>query len=289
MSCVKSASLLCSVLFPFLVTAATQAAESPGEEAADVAADTAKDEEPSPAGESTKGSAAAGESSPWVEEENVDYRFVGLRARMAYIPEWMFGLFGADGGRAVIAPSFGPEYVTRRDGFEVDTWLTFTSYGMGDTPFKASSDPDTSYEIVRSEIKTLAVGADFLWTKPLNDKGLSLAYGMGAGIGVVFGNLYRNQSYPPSGQPGDPEDYVKCPGPGGAHGDYCDNENDHYGDFTESNWINGGAKPVLFPWVAVPQVGLRWKASRQLVLRFDTGLSFPGPFFLGVSGQYGLM
>jgi hypothetical protein len=301
MGCVKSASLLFSVLSPFVLIGVAHGAETPGDEAGGKAGDEAgdeaegiaQDEDRAPAGEAEDDRVAKGgakpESSPWVEEENQDYRFVGLRARMAYIPEWMFGLFGADGGKGVVVPSFGPEYVTRRDGFEVDTWLTFASYGMGDTPFKASSDPDTSYEIVRSEIKTLTVGADFLWTKPLNDKGLSLTYGMGAGIGVVFGSLYRNQSYPPNGQPGDPEDYVKCPGPGGAHGDYCDNENDHYGDFTESSWINGGAKPVLFPWVAVPQVGLRWKASRQLVLRLDTGLSFPGPFFLGVSGQYGLL
>lgn len=225
---------------------------------------------------------------PWHEAENEKYTFVGLRARMIYIPTFMFDLFQADGGKAVLAPSFGPEYVTRRNGFEVDTWLTYTSYGMDDAPFKAKSDPDAAYEIVNSELKAITVGADFLWTHPLNDKGLSLMYGAGAGIGLVFGDLRRNQAYPPDGQPGDPEEYEKCPGPN-MFGDYCDDDNDHYGDYTEPSWLDGGSKPLLFPWIALPQVGLRWKPSRQFVLRVDTGLSFPGPFFFGVSGQYGLL
>jgi hypothetical protein len=229
------------------------------------------------------------ETSPWVELENEDYRFIGLRARLIYVPEFMFGLFGADGGKAVLAPSIGPEYVTRRNGFEVATWLTFTSYGMDDAPFKASSDPDVAYEIVKSEIKTITVGADFLWTHPLNEKGLSLTYGGGAGIGVVFGKLYRNQAYPPSGQAGDPETYVKCPGPDPAYGGYCATDNDHYGDYAEPSWLDGGAKPLLFPWIALPQVGLRWKPSRHFAMRLDTGLSLPGPFFFGLSGQYGLL
>lgn len=232
---------------------------------------------------------SASTEDPWIEHDNRDYTFVGLRMRIIHIPKFMFGLFQADGGAPVTAPSIGAEYVTRRDGFEVDTWLTFTSYGMDDAPFKSSSDPDEAYEIVSSEIKTLTIGADFLWTKPLNDKGLSLVYGAGAGIGVVFGALRRNQSYPANGVPGDPEDYLACPRANYDSGNYCDTENDHYGDYEEPNWINGGSKPVLFPWIAIPQVGLRWKASRKFVMRLDTGLSLPGPFFLGVSGQYGLL
>jgi len=200
----------------------------------------------------------------------------------------MFDLFQADGGRAVWAPSIGAEYVTRRNGFEVDWWLAYASYGMDDAPFKSKSDPDVAYEIVRSEIKTLTVGADFLWTKPISDGVWSLSYGGGAGVGVVFGSLYRNQSYPLNGQAGDPEDYVKCSAPGAGSGEYCTDDNGHYGDYTEPSWFDGGAKPVLFPWVALPQVGLRWQPSRQFVARLDTGLSFPGPFFFGISGQYGL-
>lgn len=257
----------------------TEAAEEP--ESEEPESDEPKDAKASPEVETES------TDTPWLEKDNVDYHFIGVRARVVYIPTFMFSLFNADGGNAVLAPSIGPEYVTRRNGFEVDTWLTYASYGMDDAPFKSKSDPDVAYEIVRSELKTISVGADFLWTKPLNDKGLSLMYGGGAGIGIVFGNLYRNQAYPPDGQPGDPETYVKCPVQG-TQG-YCDDDNDHYGDYTEPSWFGGGAKPVLFPWIALPQIGLRWKPSKQFALRVDTGLSLPGPFFFGVSGQYGLL
>ncbi len=228
-----------------------------------------------------KQSPAAADSSR-NEGDAEDQRFIGLRGRIAYIPSWMFDLFGADGGKGVVSPSVGPEYVTRKHGFETDIWLVFISYGMGDVPFKAKSDPDTSYEIVRSHIKTLTIGADFLWSKPLGDPRFTLTYGAGAGIGVVFGDLIRNQAYPPDGQPGDPTTYVKCPGPGRAHGDYCDASNDHYNDYQEPNWLHGGAKPILFPWITLPQVGVLWNASRDFVLRLDTGLSFPGPWFFGL-------
>ena len=262
--------------------------ETDAEDADSNASDVAQ--EPASATNEASSTSDTGDVSerPWEEEENEKYTFVGLRARMIYIPTFMFDLFQADGGKSVLAPSFGPEYVTRRNGFEIDTWLTYTSYGMDDAPFKSKSDPDVAYEIVRSELKAITVGADFLWTHPINDKGLSLMYGGGAGIGLVFGELHRNQAYPPDGQPGDPEQYEKCAGPN-TFGDYCDDDNDHYGSYTEPNWFDGGSKPVLFPWIALPQVGLRWKPSRHFVLRVDTGLSLPGPFFFGVSGQYGLL
>jgi len=103
MGCVKSASLLFSVLSPCVLIGVAHGAQTPGDEAGDKAGDEAgdeaagiaQDEDRAPAGEAKGDRVAKGgakpESSPWVEEENQDYRFVGLRARMAYIPEWMFG------------------------------------------------------------------------------------------------------------------------------------------------------------------------------------------------------
>ncbi len=224
---------------------------------------------------------------PWTEAEDETYRFLGLRGRYVVIPAFMFDLYQADGGTTVTSPGIGLEYAVRRNGFEYDAWLMYASYPMKPSPFKAKSDPDQAYEIVKSEIKTLTIGADFLWTTPI-DGGFSFVYGGGAGLGIVFGNLYRNQAYPPNGVAGDPNKYVKCPAPV-AQGDYCGTDNDHYGDYTEPNWFDGGSKPVVFPWIALPQVGLRWKPSSRFAMRLDTGLSFPGPFFLGLSGQYGLL
>lgn len=234
-----------------------------------------------------EGVGAEAVTEPWDEQENVTYKFVGLRFRYVVVPSFMFDLYQADGGSTVTAPGIGLEYAVRRNGFEYDAWLMYASYSMKSSPFKAKSDPDQAYEIVKSELKTLSIGADFMWSAPL-DKGFSIVYGGGAGLGIVFGNLYRNQAYPPNA-PGNPDTYVKCPAPGAGPGDYCGSDNDHYGSYAEPSWFDGGSKPVLFPWIALPQIGLRWKPSPKFAMRLDTGLSFPGPFFFGLSGQYGLL
>lgn len=215
------------------------------------------------------------------------YHFIGLRMRLAYVPKFMFSLFAADGGKGVFSPSIGIEYATRRGDFEWVPWLTYSSYAMSDVAVKAKTDPDDAYEIVNSSLKSITAGTDVLWSFPIHPKGLSFTIGGGIGLGVVFGSLYRTQAYPKDGNPSDEGSYEKCSGPGQPHS-FCGNDNNHYGDYTEPSWFDGGSKPVVFPWIAIPQIGLRYKPHRRFVMRFDTGLSIPGPFFFGLSGLYGL-
>ncbi|HQP35220.1 MAG TPA: hypothetical protein PLI95_08580 [Polyangiaceae bacterium] len=223
----------------------------------------------------------------YAQEPGKTYHSLGARFRMAVVPQFMFGLFGANGGKTVLSPQVGPELAVRRNGFEYDLWLTYASYGMSDAPFKAKDDPNESYEIIRSEIKTVSIGADFLWSARMHRK-LSFVYGGGAGIGVVFGDLYRTQSYPGSGVNPDAEGYLPCKGVGNPNGTYCGNDNDHYPGYKEASWIGGGQKPILFPWIAPIQLGLRWTPSPKIVLRLDAGVAFPGPFFFGIAAQHGL-
>jgi hypothetical protein len=235
--------------------------------------------------ESTEATVDAADA-PFVEEKNTNYKLIGARFRMTLIPQFMFGLFGADGGKTMWSPQVGPELAIRRNGFEYDLWLTYASYSMGNAPFKASNDPDTAYEIVSSSIKTISVGSDFLWSAPINPR-LQFVYGGGVGIGVVFGDLNRTQSYPPGGSR-DPNAYVPCKGPLSPDPTYCGNDNSHYPGYKESSWINGGSKPIVFPWIAPFQMGLRWKPAPKIAIRLDAGFAFPGPFFFGLSGQHGL-
>jgi hypothetical protein len=229
--------------------------------------------------------AASADAWDFSEKPHTTYHWLGARGRIAVIPQFMLGIF-ADGGRTVISPQVGPELAVRRNGFEYDLWLTYARYYMDDAPFKASSDPDTSYEIVRSRLHTISIGSDFLWSKPLHTR-LDFVYGVGFGIGIVFGDLYRTQAYPPNG-PGDPKTYLPCTAPQNPNAAYCQNDNGHYGGYKENSWINGGQKPVLFPWVSPFQLGLRWKPHPKVVMRLDLGVSFPGPVFFGIAGQYGL-
>lgn len=258
--------------------------ESDSSKGEDAGAKASKAEE----GESSKAAAGAGASGDEFEEiENKTFYYLGLRGRMTVIPQFMLGMFGADGGKTVWSPQVGPELAVRRNGFEYDVWLTFASYPMGNAPFKSKDDPDTAYEIVKSEIKTISIGSDFLWSAKLNPK-LSFVYGGGAGLGVVFGDLYRTQSYPTNGVQGDASNYQPCVGPGNPNANYCGNDNDHYAGYKEPSWISGGAKPVVFPWIAPFQMGMRWKPAPKVVVRLDMGVAFPGPFFFGLAAQHGL-
>lgn len=245
----------------------------------------AKSDEPAPAGATAEPTAdAASDNSP-VEESGKTYRSVGLRYRGIIVPKFIENLF-ADGGRTVYVNAFGPEFNIRKDNFEfgLSPWLAF--YSMGDTGFKGSSDPATSWEIISSQIKVLYLTSDFVWTHPISPE-FGINYGFGAGLGIVFGDLHRNQSYPNGAT--DPNNYTKCPGPvvAGDVGNYCGQpSNNHYGNYTEPSWVNGGSKPNVFPWLAA-QTGLRYKPAKNFIARLDLGFGLSG-FFFGLGADYGL-
>lgn len=246
------------------------------------------------AGEGKTGEAKAEKAEPVpdaaadspVELPGQTYHFVGLRYRGVIIPKFMMNLFG-EGGATVYAHGFGPEAAIRKDGFEYVFSIWWAGYYMDETPFKASNDPVNAWEIVKSELDIVYLTADFLWSQEIGPQ-FSINYGMGAGFGLVFGDLYRTQAYPPSGSANqDPYDWQKCNGPGDpAVGEFCGNDNDHYGGYTEPSWADGGSKPIIFPWL-VAQTGFRYKAAKQFVARFDAGFGTSG-FFIGLGADYGL-
>ena len=258
------------------------AAEEPAEEAAP--AEEAKPEEKKEGlPDSLPPETEADEGSP-IEKPGETYRFIGARYRGIIVPKFMMNLFG-DGGRTVYVNAFGPEFTIRKDEFEYVFSLWYADYGMEDTPFKSSSDPENAWEIVNSEIKVIYLTADFLWSHQFSPE-FGLNYGMGAGFGFVFGDLSRVQSYPEGGAAGDPYDYRPCVAPGNPDPNYCGNDNDHYGDYTEPSWADGGSKPIIFPWLAL-QTGLRYKPHRNFAARLDLGFGLSG-FFFGLGANYGL-
>lgn len=241
------------------------------------------------AGASDDAVADAEQGGSPVESEGKAYHFVGLRYRAIVVPKFMMNLFG-DGGRDVVVHSFGPEYVLRKDRFEYDFSLTYADYSMDRTPFKASSDGEAAWEVVESKIKVIYAMADFMWSTEFAPE-FSLNYGVGFGVGLVFGDLHRVQAYPntPGNAPSsDPSDYIECPGPNHPTGgiNYCGDDNEHYGDYTEPSWADGGSKPIIFPWLA-PQFGFRYKPHRNFVSRLDIGFGTSG-FFAGIGADYGL-
>ncbi|MDC0680380.1 hypothetical protein [Sorangium atrum] len=230
---------------------------------------------------------AADDNAPF-EREGKTYRFAGLRFRNLIVPKAMINLF-ADGGASVNVFTFGPELATRRDGLEIDLAISYADYSMDPFLFKGKNDGNDAWEMVSSDMKLVYFTTDLLYEIPLDkEKGrFSLLIGGGVGLGVVFGNLYRAQAYPNNPSRLDPDDvgsWSKCAGPTGG---FCDGSNDHFGNYDEPSWINGGSKPSVFPWISFPQLSFRYKPIKQLQTRLDAGFSITGLFF-GLSAGYGL-
>jgi len=276
------------------------AAAAPAGEAkpTDPAADPSKPG--APAGDATPGNATAPDKdsglvadaeaggSP-VELPGKTYLFVGARYRAIIVPKFMMNLFG-DGGTTLLVHGFGPEFAIRKNAFEYNLSLWYAGYSMDDTPFKSTSDGVNAWELVNSNLKSLFITSDFLWSQEFSPE-FAFNYGLAGGFGIIFGDLHRVQAKPgsPSANGNTGEGFVRCAGPGDtAAGDasYCDSSNNHYSDHAEPSWANGGSKPILFPWFVL-QTGLRYKPHRNFAMRFDAGFGTSG-FFLGLGADYGL-
>jgi hypothetical protein len=255
-----------------------------GEESASEG-DGEKKEESSASDSAPADSGGDADKSP-VEAKGKSYYFAGIRARAIVVPTFIIEAFG-DGGQTVMGPMIGPEFAIRKDGFEYDFAITYTTYPMDRTPFKAPTDPDQAMELVESHIKVLYFTTDFLWGHQFSPV-VSLMYGGSAGLGFVWGPLYRSQAYR-NAQGG----WSMCVGPnnpGGPTG-YCapdpqHGDKQHFGMYEEPSWSGGGDKPLIMPWLAL-QMGLRIKPHRRFVGRLDFGIGI-GQVFFGIGADYGL-
>jgi hypothetical protein len=275
--------------------AAPAAADAPKSDAAEPAADAAAPAEPAanataPDKDSALVADAEQGSSP-VELPGKTYLFVGARYRAIIVPKFMMNLFG-DGGKTLLVHGFGPEFAIRKNAFEYNLSIWYAGYGMDDTPFKAKDDSAPAWELVNSDLKSIFITADFLWSQDFSPE-FALNYGLAGGFGIIFGDLYRLQAKPgsPSANANTGEGFVRCINDMDTNDfdnatTYCDTDNDHYGDYTEPSWADGGSKPILFPWLVV-QTGVRYKPHKNFAARFDAGFGTSG-FFLGVGLDYGL-
>lgn len=280
------------ILSTALVAASLLALSSPAradEPKTDAAAEGAKDGKD--AGASADKGASKG-ASDLREEELKRYYFVGARFRDIIMPQFMLEIF-AKGGATGNLWLVGPELSMRKAGTEIDISLSYADYGFGPAMFKGKNEADFAYEIVKSDLKVFYLTFDLLFDFPLDKNGMfDFLVGGGLGVGVVAGDLYREQAYPTSGTP-DPANaskWTKCSAPGDGVAGYCDSGNNHYPqngkDYSEASWLDGGQKPIVIPWVSLPQISLRIKPIKQLQTRIDAGFSVTG-FFTGISAGYG--
>jgi len=296
-----------------VLAAAPALADAPPDKPADATDAPKKDGDAATTDAATTGGAPAVDPNDPFEDPGKSYYFIGLQYRDAIVPTFMIHWF-ANGGATVNVPMVGPEFTKRRDGFEVDVAVMYASYAMSPFLFEGKSDPaaaNPKYELVASSLGQVYFMADLLGEIPLEKKDgkvgrFSLLIGAGVGMGVVFGNLYRSQAYPnvPNASPNNASQWNACTsassGPGNG---YCQQSNNHYwpswtasnrnspgaGAYTEDKWLGSpsGDTPNIFPWIAVPQIGFRYKPIKQLQTKVDFGFSTSG-FFFDLSASYGL-
>jgi len=222
--------------------------------------------------------------------------YLGARFRDFVAPAFMFHLFADGGPGAVNVFSGGPELMVLMGSLETIVSITvpYADYSMNEFVFKSKSDPDQAYEIVSSSLKLVTASVDLLGRIKFDKKG-TVAFLIGGGVGLsgVIGDIRRDQAYPDDPDNVDPNTtakWHKCTAPNSppvttpdGHA-YCGNDNDHYpdkkgNDYSEPYWTDGGSKPVIFPYVALPHLAIEVTPIEQLMLRVDTGFSLTGFFF----------
>lgn len=225
------------------------------------------------------------------------YYFVGLRYRGTVIPKFLLNAF-VEEGTTIYSNTIGAEIDIRRDDFSMIPWLVYSSYGTGDMLFRSKGDDPTlaqNYSVVQSDLHAIYVGADVLWSKKIANN-FDFEYGAGFGIGFLFGTLHNDWAYDnPS---------AALVGANGNHYAACGSATDapscspllHKGaatdpakanNYAEKNWFNGGSVPTIFPHLALPELGIRYKPIKEMEARASIGFSLTG-FFFGLSVDYGL-
>ncbi len=287
-------------------TKKTEAAET-AEKKADTEAKPAASEESEPkkdssAVESPKDASAV---EPPKEEWDIydveelpgrTYFFVGLRYRGNIVPGFMLNMF-VDEGKTIYTNMIGAEFDIRKDGFSLIPALSYHELGTGDILFKQKNTPNIpgNYSLVNSGMKIVYAQVDLLWSTKLS-KDAEFEYGAGFGLGAVFGDLENSWVHEdPNGElaASTGRRYSRCntvataPGTGCHPADHQNSEVNKVNGYKEPSWFNGGSKPALFPWISVPQIGLRIKPMKQLVARIGLGFALTG-FWFGINAQYGL-
>jgi hypothetical protein len=236
-----------------------------------------------------------------IESPNVRYAFVGARYRVTVIPQFLVNLF-VNEGATFVSHSIGAELDLRKEGQSTIPWIAYTTFGFGDTLFEQNGGMDptpkdpANWSVVNSSLSALFLGLDELWSAPLDaGRHFEFEFGFGVGIGFVFGSLQNNWVYPDPNGPlhsASYGNYSECTTadpmrPSCVKANHNGATVNKVGGYTEPNWLNGGAVPVVFPHIALPVLGLRYKPIKEFEMRLSTGFSLTG-FWAGLSGDYGL-
>ncbi|HEX7602977.1 MAG TPA: hypothetical protein VF316_15275, partial [Polyangiaceae bacterium] len=126
------------------------------------------------------------------EKPGKSYYFIGAHYRGTYIPKAMVNLF-VDEGASFYSNNVGLEIEIRKDNFSLIPALSYVEYGFDPVLFlEKGKDPGNvgNWSSISSSLKAIYATLDVLWSTNLDSKKRwAFEYGMGLGVGVIFGNL----------------------------------------------------------------------------------------------------
>jgi len=217
--------------------------------------------------------------------------WLGARFRGYLVPNFVMNIV-VDGGTTTFVPAGEVTFTARLADVDLVAAIGATSLGLGATAVKPPGTPNTEWEIVESDLVGITATLDILYRFRLDEAGVA-TLGLGGGVGIGFapiGDLYRWQAYP-TGDPDDPSTYAKCKAPNDPAGSYrycnqLDKDAHRYGE-GDAAWGNGGARPVIYPWVALPLVALAFRPDDHVEIGVDLGVTLQG-FLMGTGVRFGL-
>lgn len=249
------------------------------------------------------------------------YWFFGGTYRQGFVPRALGKIFAEDVPSGINIPQYSLDFSRRRNGTEVIASIYYADYSF-QGPFRGNGDTVPEYEYLRSSMRAVGVGATMLWGTHFSDI-VQIQYGIGFGLGAMFGNVRRTEAYPTTGGPNSRDGFAACVGPNapGAAGseqptdafdptydtmytsveDFCnapidqnpaggytdpDGDDGAQYDVRARTLLNGGNVP-FFHLRIVPQLSIRIKPIHQIAMRFDVGFDLFSGIILGGGFEYG--
>lgn len=215
------------------------------------------------------------------EDPSETYMFLGAFYRHTWTPGFMLGLF-LDEYTATNNSAFGLSFTYRKDNFDIVTSVYYQGFGV-DGPFLGSGDDQAETEIINSDLFTVMASVDLMWGTQFNDV-IGIQYGLGIGLGALLGDLRRTEAYRDGTGEWAPCQDMSMGGPG-----ECDDVSDEIPGVSgiAAKWFDGGSVPNLYFRFAVPNLAIRIKPIKQLLIRIDGGFDVFSGFFTGINANYG--
>ncbi len=226
--------------------------------------------------------------------------WLGARYTLNAIPPFMSGL-AFKGADTLFFHTVGLELELERGRLSTLFALSYSNLSTGGFLVRDPSAQDTplvsdvgSVALIESKMQAVSLSADFLYALAKSNS-VSLEIGAGIGAGYMFGTLTNNwvREDPKGEYELDGRNYSACRTV--LDGAGCRTQ-DHAEPLPakvytaglphrENSWLSGGKRPVILPYLALPELALRLKLSEAFAVRITAGASVTGAF-LRIGGNF---